>query len=288
MIAALSQCTRLSHIDIAWDDTARTTPLERLPNLLSARIVLLSTWYGLPINPCQWEMRGPLLAHNLTTIALYDRRDGYADRSRSRTMEELLFMQFSQLNTLILDGIFVDTRKIFLFIHRHPTILEANIIRVAEVFRLEALLALIDGTGTWYKSSWDDDAPVHAHQLFHTEYDPAHPSPPNISSVSLAIDEFAFVRTPTSPKATQWQIPSGSSKPRYRCTALSFRLLPDPDEVDNPEDYQPDLQYDLLNGLKTSGAAASISELRVFADEDLVPNLHDKVVRWMVRTCCFT
>lgn len=266
---------------MAWSDESRFPSLRQLPDLRTVCLVLRRMPEQ---HPLRWSaMPSPPSVHNITTLAVYNKtEDGPAT---STTVDNLLGLQFPHLRVLTLDSVNEDVYTIFMFIHRHPTILEVNVISSEEnELRLEALFALIDGTGTWSRDGLDSQyAHVRIHELTNEDYDIDDPIPPDIARVSLYIYEFAFVRTPTSPAATQWCLPIGSSERRYRCTALSFKVLQeDPDNGD-----EISFRNDTLRPLKDFGIAASLTELRVFADASMAYNLRKKFIPSLLRNPSF-
>ena len=147
---------------------------------------------------------------------------------------------------------------IFVFIHRHPTILEANLnFRISErdydllisppyedslSIRLEAIIKLIDGTGMWaaYLPSnelWDflvtnGDGELKGIQPFVClERDLSEPD--NLLDGHYSTVTFAFKRAPITPDALQWDRREGSRQPRYRATELSIKL----DAKDRTSEY---------------------------------------------------
>ncbi|KAK7688544.1 hypothetical protein QCA50_008082 [Cerrena zonata] len=158
-------------------------------------------------------------------------------------------LTFPRLEVLNLRGMRALVPSIFHFIHRHPTILEANInfnLVREDTFgndgslsiRLEAIIKLIDGTGTWQDPQGNQTvfSPDAGHYftnegrkivLDQTLLCPQlnYSYPDDIPNTYFGSTTFAFKRTPLTPGATQWNKHEGSPEPRYQATELSIFLV---------------------------------------------------------------
>jgi hypothetical protein len=183
----------------------------------------------------------------ITTLALYNHP--YQKFTSSATMNSCLQnCEFPNLRALTLEGANSDILDVFQFIHRHATLLEVNVSTSAHV-RPEAVLKLIDGTGTWKVPSG-----THFHSpicdICVDEENSLHLYPPDIVTPiwgHLCCNDFAFVRVPLSAEATSWQLPVGSSYQRYTCISLAFEeLVVTPEDMIEDSDHCNILEFLLL------------------------------------------
>lgn len=275
--STLRSCSRLESIFIRHFDTD-LWPEEMLfhKNLKTVRLFI--TEAQVSRSTIQIELR-PLTYSSITTLALYNH--AYHRFTSSATIDSCLQnCQFPNLRAVTLEGVHSDITDVFQFIHRHAKLLEVNVLTSAQI-RPEAVLKLIDGTGTWKAPSG-----THLHSPIcdiYVEDDNAFRLyPPNIVTPAwgnLLCNDFAFVRIPLSPESTSWQLPVGSPQPRYTCTSLAFEeLVVAPDNMDQELDHCNILEFLLM----LPNHVPRVEEFRVVAlgEGQLAVNISP----WMVVT----
>lgn len=191
-------------------------------------------------------------------------------------VDRLWSLRFPGLQVLAVDHPPTDARSAFTFIDQHSTLMEVNVSSVLSCVRLEALLALIDDTGTWSSESYPR---AYRSQITSEEYDPENPIPPTISDWLFHLSKFAFVRAPNILATANCSDSASSLGPRYHCTALSFELLYNSRDWESISDYQPTIT-DLLGSL--SDYSAAIEELQVSCAGDMPQFLTSAVIPYMV------
>lgn len=166
---------------------------------------------------------------SLRTLAIHELYDFQAIERCCRGLS------FPKLRVLKLTDVEGQPSIIYDFIQRHSTLLEVNIRfsstwDEASPLRLEALLKLIDGTGTWVRPSEGSGLPVDQPSL--RDMDAQSPRPPSWKESYGVFYEFAFSRRPLSPEALEWRSSTGSPHARFRCTAFAVDWIwPDVDEA---------------------------------------------------------
>ncbi len=144
MLDAIAHCPRLHSLAMTCGNSWPVTSLQRFPRLKTLRLAtaIYDYTYGIP------RMQDPISYTSITTLSLHN------TSSFSTFISECLsWCTFPSLRVFSVQGYKSDElpySSLFQFIHLHPTILEANIDTLEELrIRIESVLKLIDGTGTW-------------------------------------------------------------------------------------------------------------------------------------------
>ena len=208
----------------------------------------------------------------VTTLSIHDTAHG-SDIVRSFCRDT----RFPNLRVLRLDGIDVNAQRVYDFINRHPTLLEVSIgfrPLSSRTLRLEALLKLIDGTGTWIKR---DQHPGHLllDQPTYLDYDSNHPVPADFLWTWGSFFEFSFARVPLLADGTQWDSGMGSQTPRYRCTAFAIKFWTEYNDDSELHGKMPAEAWAFLQEEPGLSLRDSVQELRLSFQI-----LHDQLVSW--------
>ncbi|KAI0347775.1 hypothetical protein BDW22DRAFT_1424042 [Trametopsis cervina] len=224
----LASCPNLETLELAWEDRAEWPRLDLLPKLRTVRLALRYAINGEEAQRSSHEdSDAPFIFPSITTLALYH------DRTLPSAFmaTHLPPRRFPSLRAFTLEGGEMNMHELFHFIHCHPTLLEVNIGMAPDMrIRPEALLQLIDGTGTWKDTVVSYQMGIPICQITLQEYNEHAPYPqawvwsPDERGIPTCRD-FAFTRIPWTPNATEWQHPIGSPFPRYACTALALQNL---------------------------------------------------------------
>ena len=253
LLNVLKTSPRLRSLVMLWDDWVGFPAIRDLPSLQTLRLYLDSdvlhepTILALPI-------LGIPAFTSLTTLALCDCDE------HSRTIRQCMRLSFPNLRVVRLEKLYAPVPLVYDFIHRHPTILEVKVqFSLMTDLRFEAVVKLIDGTGTW---RFPDGFPAAEYagvildQPSLEELDLLHPVPPNWLGSYGAFENFAFCRTPRSPDALEWYSWKGSLRPRYDCTALAVYF-------EDPEDDEEHLDpNELFQRLEARGFLGKLQEVR--------------------------
>ncbi|EKM48716.1 uncharacterized protein PHACADRAFT_202488, partial [Phanerochaete carnosa HHB-10118-sp] len=160
---------------------------------------------------------------SLRTLAIHEL---YSFEAIERCCRGLSFPNLRVLKLTYVEG---QPSIIYDFVQRHSTLLEVNICfsntwDEASPLRLEALLKLIDGTGTWVRPSEGSRLPVDQPSL--KDVDAQSPTrPPSWKESYGVFYEFAFSRRPLSPEASRWRSSTGSPHARFKCTAFAVNWI---------------------------------------------------------------
>lgn len=167
---------------------------------------------------------------SITTLALYA-----LGGTQALVKECLARCHFPGLRELTVRCWLLEPLSVFQFIHKHPTLLEVNIdTSHRRHIRIELLLRLIDGTGTWFDPANDGSIPKFTMQSHYNGNDierwtrttMAIPGFPGfIPGCDITCSNFAFKRAPIDLHRPLWKSHNGSWHPRYRCTALALADL---------------------------------------------------------------
>lgn len=231
IVQSLRHCRGLKNLVLAWDDAASFPAIQHLPSVDTLRLYLFQSGNE---DRSLRRLRHPSDElppfPSLATLALYD------CFSHSRVMEQCTQLSFPNLRVLTMKSTRVDVCRVFDFIQRHPTILEANIHFHIDydlrALRLEALVKLIEGTGTWIIPAGASAVRDEPRASAVSEDDVIFPQPFDKDYGDFY--RFAFSRTPCSPGALEWRSSIGSPEPRYHCTGLAVYFLED--EEDGADD----------------------------------------------------
>ncbi|KAI0688150.1 hypothetical protein BC835DRAFT_1374137 [Cytidiella melzeri] len=208
-LLTLSRTTRLKSLAITCTTTRALSTLEGFASLETLRV---------NARPVSFDGFPRLRAYShrdssytsITTLALHN-------CPSSIFVDECIgTCHFPNLLSLKMKDVETTPVYTFLFIQRHPTLLQVNANWSRACIRLEALLKLIDGTGTWYPSSGSKFCSISYNWAMTTP-----PFPPNIvSGVQVACSMFGFTRVPIHARAASWKSPAESLESQYICTAL--------------------------------------------------------------------
>jgi hypothetical protein len=252
LIQSIQACPTIQKLALAWDGRASFPQMEHLPSVQTLRLYVTTDVmrqdYAYNYNP-------PIFRSDysaITTLALYD------CCKRSEVMLECMKLSFPNLRILRLEGCDMSAPEVYDFIQLHPTILEATVYFFAldyRALRLEPLLKLIDGTGTWKAPSGNQHAVLDQPSM--AEMDEDHPVPDNFADDYGPFYRFSFSRTPIHPSALKWSSSEGSQYPRYHCTGLALDLAEGEEESD---DW--DTPLDFIRHMKPF--VPDLEELRLF------------------------
>ena len=100
--------------------------------------------------------------------------------------------------------------------------------------RLEGLIKLIHGTGTWNTPRTDaiqhgppepiDIAGPQDQVEFAADFETRIPFPDDIPDICITLTRFEFIREPLSSDATKWRSSRGSKEVRYYATSLALGI----------------------------------------------------------------
>ncbi|KAI0338700.1 hypothetical protein BDW22DRAFT_669107 [Trametopsis cervina] len=224
----LAFCPNLETLMLVWEESAEWPRLDLLPKLRTVRLALKYAINGEEARkPPHEDSSPPFIYPSITTLAVHH----YRVLPSAFITTHLLPRRFPSLQVLTLTGGELGPDELFHFIHCHPTLLEVNIANALSMeVRPEALLKLIDGTGTWKHTGDAQHTGVPICQITPEEYNSLAPYPEDLvwtppGDGIVVCDDFAFTRTPLSLSATEWQLPTGSPDPRYACSALAMKNL---------------------------------------------------------------
>ena len=189
-------------------------------------------------------------------------------------------LHFPNLRVLALRHMECTPRSVYIFIHKHATLLEVAL-ELARPIRLAAtaILKLANGTGTWWFGPDAVPARFGAYTIpinpisttiVHPEQDVDH----SVMVVSgsrrlyMACDAFAWCRRPLYEYSTVWKSREGSLEPRYAVTELSLSLGENgmPDWQANVQDYMGVPDYFLIGSF-----CSEVRSLRLRCDTRLGP-----------------
>ncbi|KAJ3541091.1 hypothetical protein NM688_g6132 [Phlebia brevispora] len=220
----------LRKLALKWDDAAPVSLFSLLggfPTLQHLRVHLsMSVSLTVFLSPQPATMP-------LTHLVLHDL--DWHGRSR-HVVTCLKNITFPTLRVVGLYNTSAPGSLVFDFVNRHPTILECNVSLVHQKVRFEALLALIQGTGTWLLPTEPEDLRAYiarnpdgrvdeVSRVHEYTWPNGRPHLPDIETymVHTQFDEFAFCRKPL-PGATMLPSSVGSIAPRYTATALAYHI----------------------------------------------------------------
>lgn len=209
---ALYDCQELRNVAILWPCNLLFPDLDDFPNVETLRLYLTD------VNKNHSPRPSPPIGtySNLHTLAMHELYDFQAIERCCRGLN------FPNLRVLKLTEIESPARTVYDFVQRHSTLLEVNLtfaIDHVSPLRLEALLKLIDGTGTWVRPE-GNGVPVDQPDYNDMVGAPT-PLPTRIAHMYGVFSAFAFTRRPLSPQALEWRSYHGSPHPRYKCTAFA-------------------------------------------------------------------
>ncbi|KAI0688149.1 hypothetical protein BC835DRAFT_334036 [Cytidiella melzeri] len=221
-ISTLSRTTRLKSLAFIWEDAWPHSMLksEGFSSMETLRVTIHHRSGEANKSPKSSSYSQSSTYPAITTLSLHH----YRWHNPQLVDECITTCRFPNLAVLEFTGQRADAEILFQFIQEHPTLLEVNVDLVDQYsVRLEALLKLIDGTGTWTNS------PSRGSRSCQITYDPAVttlPSPPNIvPGAQVVCNAFGFTRIPKTARFAPWNTSVGSSEPRYICTGLLLQDL---------------------------------------------------------------
>lgn len=230
LIDSLEHCRELRNMVLAWSDHLSFPNMQRFPQIETLRLYLsreadidfLSTDEHGFITPKVHPFNNIPVFTTITTLSLHECCDF------SEVVPQCMRLTFANLRVLRMEQVSADVSLVYDFIQRHSTILEANFYFTEgddEALRLEALMKLIDGTGTWIGPKGDSDILVDQATLL--DMDDDDPYPPTFEPECGPFFRFAFLRRPLSADATKWRSSLGSAQPRYECTGFAIYITED-------------------------------------------------------------
>ncbi|KAI0697554.1 hypothetical protein BC835DRAFT_752726 [Cytidiella melzeri] len=226
VIRVLSRCTRLDTLTTACDKGWPRAVLNSLSKLRTLRVSFVDD-----DDPSFTLYSGSFSRTNITSYTLITTLGLYEDRLSPHKRDFAEFFhkcRFPNIHVLVVQGIQTNIEELFQFIHEHPTLLEVNVETGVQsiMVRVEAVLKLIDGTGTWSIPTDPSHAGTRLCHLDDDIEDIADLFPPNIvHDVLITCSSFAFTRIHLNPQAPLWTSPVGSLLPRYTCTALTVKHM---------------------------------------------------------------
>ena len=215
IVRLLQQCKKLCNLVLAWNDQKPFPEMELLSRVHTLRLYLAvdvrrREYVNHPV------FSRPTYKH-ITTLVLLN------PCNHSAVISQCMNLRFPNLRVFRLESRCTSVPVVYNFIQCHPTILEATIHFSSfdnQSLRIEALLKLINGTGTWIAPTEDPDVVVD--QPSATELDENNPVPPPLPHKYGPFYRFSFTRAPRTPTALQWKSQRGSQHPRYRCTGFAI------------------------------------------------------------------
>lgn len=236
LVTALSHCEQLCTLAIACDESWPSSMLQRLSRLSTIRLYTAGETDLLGPEPVTTtattsDPESPLVSYPLiTTLAIYSLSLGPPHLIR----ECIKTCSFPNLTVFAVQNFESGTLAgLFHFIHQHPTLHEVNVdARRTTRIRVEAIMKLVDGTGTWVATN---DSGI---KLSTIGYPPRQTEPPDLFPPNIVpgnqvfCSSFAFTRAPL-PENDRPNI----SCARYRCISLAMhRLAEDPGVVEEDEE----------------------------------------------------
>ncbi|GJE85828.1 hypothetical protein PsYK624_019070 [Phanerochaete sordida] len=227
VLESFAHCPHFHNLVTAWDDTYPfPDACHGLRKLETLRLYLTDPGVY-PVWSRVHETRGVASFKTITTLALHSAIDF------SYVIEQCLDnLSFPELRVLRLERITNEVAKVYDFIQRHPTILEATvhfIVHRETELRMEALLRLIEGTGTWVAREPSEEEGLDEATEFNI-VDLNSPIPPDFPLVCGSFARFSFARRPLGPASVEYKSYKGSPTPRYECTALAAYFAEEGDE----------------------------------------------------------
>ena len=206
----------LRKVVLVWIEPFVFPALNTLSDLQTIRLFLVD-WI-VPDASATAPLSNPRMTFNsLTTLAI--------NNGGTRVNLFNLYithLSFPKLRVLNIHEAELAAPLAFDFVQRHPSLLEVTMSSRAGNFRLEAVLKLIEGTGTW--AGVGD---VRLDQPSFVELSRLSPFPPALPYLYGVLPEFSFSRVPIVDHALEWRSSKGSSEPRYRCSGLALRFSDD-------------------------------------------------------------
>ncbi|EMD41904.1 hypothetical protein CERSUDRAFT_70358 [Gelatoporia subvermispora B] len=238
-LAFLKKAPHLNELQIAWSSFATFPSAEYWPELETLRLRIYSVHSTIGAPPPSL----PGTFRSLATLAIHD------SAPKSWWASQVEQLRFPNLRVFTLGNAACSKDSVYRFVHRHPTLLEVNVrFRGPAYLRFDALIKLIEGTGTWkphtsktyiFGSGWT--SPVSSQDVEYDEID-FHSSlivPEDTSETLLCLTAFAFSRTPLKAEYTRWDSSLGSPEPRYMTTGLALNLR-------DSEDIEPEVEEHLV------------------------------------------
>ncbi|KAI0694955.1 hypothetical protein BC835DRAFT_988880 [Cytidiella melzeri] len=225
MITILGRCGQLKALAVACVDVWPVLKLVSLTNLQTLRLFAVAR-----VNVSEsWASSighiSPTSYTSITTLGLYRKSLAESDELVEACLKKC---HFPNLCVLVLQSYALPLEDLFHFIHQHPTLLEVNVDTAAGIaVRVEALLKLIDGTGTWKNANGSGySGTKHCQIGFDFTTHNTQPYPPHlVADTVTTCRSFAFTRAHLGSNAPLWTSAFGSVYPRYSCTALTMHRL---------------------------------------------------------------
>lgn len=237
-MVTLADTPLLEELTMLWPDNWSFPELTRTPKLHTLRLTIMKNAHR-QAKPEKVPDDAPNSFPSITTLEITRRDFAKWDE------EYWANITFPSLHVLSFRHVTFRVSSIFNLIHCQPTVMEVNLsfdsysYTLPDGFslsaRLEDIIKLIDGTGSWqspdgdealYPSTavgyyTDDGKTVELnHTVYTSQLDQFYED--NFDNVCYGTDTFAFKRIPITPEATQWHKQEGSDVPRYQATELSI------------------------------------------------------------------
>lgn len=199
-------------------------------------------------------------------------------------------LEFPNLRVLNLQGLDKScVHPTYLFVQRHSTLLEVSLDFKSPKLRLEGLIKLIEGTGTWeIPEDFEPTEPElflsdsgdipDASQLIYLEPDYLG-FLDDIPDTRVIFSRFAFIREPLTSDAKEWRSEKASALPRYKTIAIAFQI-PDQREFALGGDIGPLRLSNIDDFLTLSRYFPELRELRV--ESKTMCSRESDFMSWMV------
>lgn len=227
IVLGLSRCIHLQALTIVCNDSWPMKILSQLSSLKTIRLYVEN--FSEHIDTTSFASK--LMSYtSITTLALHV---PFGAQAPTLLNECLTRCCFPNLQAFTARSCLSPLLSVFQFIHQHPSLLEVNVdTSNRKVVRIEPLLKLIDGTGTWFNPP-DNEGTSKLRLRSHYDGDSIsitdnmrNPGLPSlIPDCNITCSSFAFTRTFIDPHLPLWESRSGSWSPRYKCTALALAAL---------------------------------------------------------------
>ncbi|KAI0094307.1 hypothetical protein BDY19DRAFT_912184 [Irpex rosettiformis] len=260
MINALGRCSQLRKLTVGSCQGWPRAMLEQLPSLSEVHLFAGNCLHGhdLPSYPrvLSYSFITTLSLHNMPAYLVND------------CMKSC---RFPNLTVFLVQSLLSNPRSLFQFVHSHPTLLEVSVDTDTSVIRFEALLMLIEGTGTWTTTDSTQETNIHEAKVCTIIYEPPDTVPPDLFPVNIVpgvqviCNSFSFVRSHLQPDIPRWSSPFASMSPLYKCISLAIGGLREypPETVDLDED-----DVGVIKALeRLSQVAPDLEELRLHVED---------------------
>ena len=266
----------LRHLSIPYSADRWFPSHRRFPRLDSLYLVLVPGDRPL----CPRAGSSLHVYHSLTRLSVHHSPDAQWPQLAWCTLK------FPNLKALNIQGIIsCPPRTIYGFIQRHSTLLEVNVGFKNALLRLEGLIKLMNGTGTWNtpeSTAINRSQPIIPQRVaiacsrdqvnFKTFHGTRIPVPDDMPGSRTTFSRFGFVREPITADAIQWRSSKGSEEARYNVTSLALG-------IQNLRRF-PSTRFEGF--LRLSSCFPTLQELRVESVVEVPKN--SNFVSYMVRS----